>query len=86
MKVVPLVAPTRLRYRDAGDDFAAGYINYYVCNRAVISSEFGDPKADAAVKAQLASLYPGRRIVQMNTDAVAAGGGGVHCTAQQEPA
>lgn len=86
LKVVTLTAPRRLRYRYADDDFAAGYINYYVCNGAVIAPHFGDRKADAAARRRLTALYPGRRIVLLNIDAVAAGGGGIHCTTQQEPA
>jgi agmatine deiminase len=30
--------------------------------------------------------FPGRDIVQLNIDAIAAGGGGIHCTTQQQPA
>jgi len=86
LTVVPLEAPTTLRYRNAGDDFAAGYVNFYVCNSAVVMSQFGDAKADEAAAATLRRLYRGRRVVQLNTDAVAAGGGGIHCTTQQEPA
>ena len=32
------------------DDFAAGYINYYVCNGAVIAPEFGDDKRDVMAR------------------------------------
>ena len=52
---------------------------------AVIASEFGDPEADAAAKRKLQEAFPGRDVVQINIDAIAAGGGGIHCTTQQEP-
>jgi len=52
----------------------------------VIATEFGDPETDQAAKRELERLFPGRRVVQINIDAVAAGGGGIHCTTQQEPA
>jgi agmatine deiminase len=65
-------------------DFAAGYIGFYVCNGAVIAQEFGDAKADAAVKASLQLAFPGRVIEQLNVDGIAAGGGSIHCTTQQE--
>ena len=68
-----------------GSVCAAGYINYYVCNGAVIGPEFGDPRADAAAKATMERLFPGRAVVQINIDGIAAGGGGIHCTTQQEP-
>jgi len=86
LEVVVLEAPATLREQYAHDDFAAGYINFYVCNGAVIAPEFGDKKADADAKRKLAKLFPDRDIVQLNIDALAAGGGGIHCATQQEPA
>jgi agmatine deiminase len=85
LDVVVLQAPSRTRERFAGDDFAAGYINFYVCNGAVIAPEFGDAKADQAARLTLERLFPLRKVVQINIDAIAAGGGGIHCTTQQEP-
>ena len=61
------------------------YINFYVCNGAVISAQFGDARADAAAKATLERLYPGREVVQLNIDGVAVGGGGIHCATQEQP-
>ena len=85
LEVVTLVAPSRARKKFASDEFAAGYINFYVCNGAVIAPEFGDEKADAAAKQKLQLLFRGREVVQLNIDGIAAGGGGIHCTTQQEP-
>jgi agmatine deiminase len=62
------------------------YLNFYVCNGAVISSQFGDKAADAAAKKVLQGLFPDREIVLLNIDALAAGGGGIHCSTQQQPA
>lgn len=84
-EVVVLEAPSTIRDKFANDEFAAGYINYYVCNGAVIAPEFGDAKSDEEAKKKLKTLFPGREIVQINIDAIAAGGGGIHCTTQQEP-
>ncbi|WP_067829599.1 agmatine deiminase family protein [Nocardia inohanensis] len=86
LEVETLESPSTLRYSGATDDFAAGYINFYVCNGAVIAPDFGDPDTDAAAHDTLARLFPGRRIVQIPIDGIAAGGGGIHCTTQQEPA
>jgi agmatine deiminase len=85
LEVVVLEAPSHVREKYANDDFAAGYINFYVCNGAAIAPEFGDPRADAAAKNALMRVFPGREIVQLNIDGIAAGGGGIHCTTQQEP-
>ncbi len=85
LEVVVLEAPAKVRETYASDDFAAGYINFYVCNGAVIAPEFGDSRTDAAALRTLQTAFPGREVVQLNVDGIAAGGGGIHCTTQQEP-
>ncbi|MEN9502485.1 MAG: hypothetical protein RI964_1770 [Pseudomonadota bacterium] len=86
LEVAVMTAPSKVREQYANNDFAAGYINFYVCNGAVIAPEFGDAKTDKAAHDTLQKLFPDRDIVQINIDGVAAGGGGIHCTTQQEPA
>jgi agmatine deiminase len=66
--------------------FAAGYINYYLCNGGLILPSFGDAGADRFALTALQGHYPTRKIVQLRIDAIAAGGGGIHCTTQQQPA
>ena len=85
LEVVVIENPTTIREKYASDDFAAGYINFYVCNGAVIAPEFGDAESDLAAATTLQRLFPDREIVQINIDGIAAGGGGIHCTTQQEP-
>ncbi len=85
LEVAVLEAPASGRQAYASDEFAAGYINFYVCNGAVIAPEFGDAAADRAALKTLQRLYPERRVMQLNIDGIAAGGGGIHCTTQQEP-
>lgn len=85
LEVVTLPGPEDIREDYADRDFAAGYINFYVCNGAVIAPEFGDRAADRHTGKVLAELFPGREIIQLNIDAIAAGGGGIHCTTQQQP-
>lgn len=85
LEVVTLTAPTDIRTEFADDDFAAGYINFYVCNGGVIAPQFGDAKADTAAKHTLERLFPGRTVVQLDIDGIAAGGGGIHCATQQQP-
>jgi agmatine deiminase len=82
-KIVSMTQPTKTR--QTGDSFLSTYMNYYVCNGAVIAPEFGDRSADTEAKRVLTALFPGRQIVQLNIDALAAGGGGIHCATQQQP-
>lgn len=85
LKVVVLQGPSTVRRKYENDQFAAGYINFYVCNHAVIAPEFGDGKADRNTRDILVDLFPGRDVIQLNIDGIAAGGGGIHCTTQQQP-
>ena len=85
LKVIPVEAPTIVRPKFETKDFCAGYINFYVCNGAVIAPEFGDKKADGLARETLSAAFPNREIVVLNIDGIAAGGGGIHCATQQEP-
>ncbi|WP_433672940.1 agmatine deiminase family protein [Nocardia sp. CA-136227] len=84
VEVIEGPAQVRPQYRNE-KDFAAGYINFYVCNGGVIAPQFGDPDGDAAAKDTLERLFPDREVVQIDIDGIAAGGGGIHCTTQQQP-
>ena len=83
LDIVVLPEPVDIRSENA--DFVASYVNYYVCNGAVIGAEFGDRAADDKARSILASLYPGRKIVSLNVDAIGESGGGIHCATQQQP-
>lgn len=85
LKIVEIAAPAKVRPTFKNINFSAGYLNYYVINGAVIMPEFGDEIADENARRTLQELYPERVIVQINIDCIAAGGGGIHCTTQQEP-
>lgn len=84
LKVIVVDGPSQTRPGNNPDTFAAGYINYYATSGAIFLPEFGDVKADSNAKEIYAHLYPGRAVIQINIDPIAAGGGGIHCTTQQE--
>ncbi len=83
LDIVRLPDPIDIRSRQA--DFVASYVNYYVCNDAVIAAQFGDKTSDGAAKEMLQSLYPGRVIEMLNVDPIGEAGGGIHCATQQQP-
>lgn len=85
LEVVTLEGPTTIRQTYASDDFAAGYINFYLCNDAVIAPQFGDKRTDHNTHAILQEQFAEREIIQLNIDGIAAGGGGIHCATQQQP-
>jgi agmatine deiminase len=67
------------------DDFVASYVNFYVCNGAVIAPQFGDATTDRVAVLALQRHYPNREIVTLNTDPLGEIGGGIHCATQQIP-
>lgn len=81
---LPEVATNELGKR--GEMFFGGYANYYVINGAVLVPTFNAPKSDANAASIIAELHPGRTIVQIDINAIAEGGGGIHCATQQQPA
>ncbi|MEM7438167.1 MAG: agmatine deiminase family protein [Pseudomonadota bacterium] len=80
------VIPEPNRRRVASEDFVASYVNYYVCNGGVVAPQFGDRETDKEALRALRRHYPGREIVQLNTDILGENGGGIHCATQQMPA
>lgn len=89
LQVYTLPPPLKLRsnvYTQNNPNYAPGYINYLPVNGAVIVPHFGDTAADKYAKDLLAKLYPGRVVVQVNIDPIAAGGGGIHCVSKNLPA
>jgi agmatine deiminase len=68
----------------AGEEIAASYLNFYICNGAVIVPVAG-ADTDAQALEIIASVYPGREVVPVPGLVIAFGGGGPHCITQQVP-
>ncbi len=83
LEIKRLPEPVNIRAKQP--DFVASYVNYYVCNGAVIAAQFGDEKADAKAHDLLRALYPGRKIEMLEIDPIGESGGGIHCATQQQP-
>ncbi len=74
-----------LAYVDvAGQEIAASYLNFYLCNGGVVVPVAGDA-ADADALRRIAAAYPDREVVGVPGAVIAAGGGGPHCITQQVP-
>lgn len=80
-----VVIPDPIHIRSRNKDFVSSYVNYYVCNGAVISAQFGDDNADAKAEVILQQLYPDRKIITLDIDPIGESGGGIHCSTQQQP-
>ncbi len=68
----------------AGETIAASYMNFYICNGAVIVPVTG-AETDTEALALIADCYPGREVVSVPGAVLAFGGGGPHCITQQVP-
>lgn len=86
LQVVTIPGAESVRPAFESSSFAAGYVNFHVVNGGVIVPQFGDRTADDRARRTLQELFPQREVVALNIDGIAAGGGGIHCATQQEPA
>jgi agmatine deiminase len=83
IQVLTLTRPRHISSHS--EDFCSSYVNFYVANGAIIMPKFGDTVADDAARQVVAGAFPDRRVVQLRIDAIAEGGGGIHCITQQQP-
>jgi agmatine deiminase len=68
----------------AGERVAASYMNFYICNGAVIVPVTG-ASTDEDALAIIGRAFPGREVVPVPGAVLAYGGGGPHCITQQVP-
>lgn len=84
-EVVDLPQPDLNRITGEGDDFVSTYANFYIANDSVFMPRFGDRKADDRARAILQEQFPERDVVPVAIDAIASGGGGIHCSTHDQP-
>lgn len=66
--------------------YIAPYLNFYVCNGAVLVPVAGqDPEMDAAALAAIAAAWPGRETVSVTLSVAPLQGGAIHCMTRQVP-
>lgn len=72
---------------------AASYLNFVITNGLVLISKYykeGRSKlfleTDTKAKEIFEKYFPTRKVVQIDTEVINIGGGGMHCITQQEPA
>ena len=66
------------------DIFCRSYINFYIANGGVIVPGYGIA-SDAKAMATIQAAYPDRKVVMVQVNAIAAGGGAIHCITQEQP-
>ena len=72
---------------------AASYSNYVIANGVVVIPKYSKPgrdpsfaATDAAAKKVMETVFPRRKVVQVNPEPVNAGGGGLNCISNNMPA
>lgn len=79
--LLPLPKP---RKRADGRLLTLTYVNFYLCNGAVIVPVFED-YADDTAKKLIGQAFPDRTLVPIDASVLLQGGGGIHCVTQQQP-
>ena len=69
-----------------GQQFDTNYMNWLVGNGFVITTGYGDERLDSEAKVRLQNYFPGRDVYVLPMLESWAGGGGVHCHTNDQPA
>ncbi len=82
LKVDKLPMPGRVEYH--GQRLPASYANFYIANNVVLVPVFRD-RNDAKALEVIGRHFPYRKVVGIDSRALVAGFGAIHCMTQQEP-
>ncbi|MEW1634269.1 agmatine deiminase family protein [Streptomyces sp. NPDC093801] len=86
IEVIELSQPDPDRITGRGDAFVSSYMNFYIGGKGVYLPRFGDAQADDRARQIMKEHFPDREIVSVKIDAIASGGGGIHCATHDQPA
>ena len=85
LEIVELEQPRTSASDWRGRPLQKSYVNFYLANGGVVLPGFDD-RNDEKARVTLAQCFPERDILQIDTNDIVQGGGGIHCITQQEPA
>lgn len=83
LNIVELPMPSPVIHEDTR--LPASYANFYIANAAVIVPTFRDVNDEKALKI-IQDVFPGRKVVGIDSTDIIWGLGSFHCLSQQEPA
>ena len=84
LEVIEVEQP-KARTGAGGRRLGLSYVNLYIANGVVVMPSFEDP-ADQKAYETVVRCFPDRRVVRVPALDIVAGGGGIHCLTQQQPA
>ncbi|MFN2165503.1 MAG: agmatine/peptidylarginine deiminase [Anaerolineae bacterium] len=68
-----------------GDRFCRSYVNFYIANGGIVLPAYGVPDEDCQALEAVQGCFPEHTVVQVDVNAIAYGGGSIHCITQQQP-
>ena len=83
LKIVTIEMPKKALNHESR--LPASYANFYIGNSCVLLPIFGDEIRDKRAAHQLSELFPSRKVVPIECNALVEGFGGIHCVTQQQP-
>ena len=83
LEVITLEQPN-LAYKGQ-ERLSQSYVNFYIANGGIVIPAFNDGPRDSRARGVLQEMFPTRKIVQVPGQALAVGGGNIHCITQQQP-
>ncbi|MFN8650778.1 MAG: agmatine deiminase family protein [Gemmatimonadales bacterium] len=83
LRIVTLPMPPAMHYEE--QRLPASYANFYIANNVVLLPAY-DPVTDGIAQKVLQPLFPGRRVLPVNSRDLVWGLGSFHCVTQQWPA
>jgi agmatine deiminase len=84
LEIIEVPQPRINRKRGDGRRLSTSYVNFYIANGGIVMPSFDDPNDDVALRI-VADAFPDRKVVQVPSLEIAAGGGVIHCITQQQP-
>jgi agmatine deiminase len=84
LEIIEVPQPKINRKRGDGRRLSTSYVNFYIANGGIVMPSFDDPNDDLA-RQIIADAFPDRKVVQVPSLEIAAGGGVIHCITQQQP-
>jgi agmatine deiminase len=84
LEVHLIMASTRAE--ELGDRFCRSYVNFYIANGGIVMPSYGVPDEDEQALMAVRACFPHHQVVAVDVNAVAYGGGSIHCITQQQPA
>lgn len=84
-KLIELPLPDAIYDKESGERLPATYCNYLVTDEAVLVPSYRHPKKDEEARQIVASVFPNRKVINVDCSALIRQHGSLHCATMQIP-